>query len=129
MLPSVVPVLGRKSKTRRRSIRKSEKVEYLRETSPDSFGGYFEELEVYIKTRLDIGTSLPLVTAFGSSVSTRQYVMYTCVLYYGTMYIAPCLFIEDIQLSCYFHVLHVHIYAGRHTPDAIRQWKVDESSS
>ena len=81
MLPSVVPVLGRKSKTRRRSIRKSEKVEYLRETSPDSFGGYFEELEVDIKTRLDIGISLPLVTAFGSSVSTRQYVMYIHVCY------------------------------------------------
>ncbi len=81
MLPSVVPVLGRKNKTRRRSIRKSEKVEYLRETSPDSFGGYFEELEVDIKTRLDIGISLPLVTAFGGlSKYTSICYVYMCVI-------------------------------------------------
>ena len=81
MFPSIMSALqGRKSKIRKRSVRKSEKLEYLRETSPDIFEECFEDLEDYIKTKLDIDTSLPLLTAFGNSVSTCQYVIYTCVL-------------------------------------------------
>ena len=70
MFPSIVSTLERKSKIRKRSVRKSEKLEYLRETSPDIFEECFEDHEDYIKTKLDIDTSLPLLTAFGNSVST-----------------------------------------------------------
>jgi hypothetical protein len=70
MFPSIVSTLERKSKIRKRSVLKSEKLEYLRETSPDIFEECFEDHEDYIKTKLDIDTSLPLLTAFGNSVST-----------------------------------------------------------
>ena len=86
MFPSIVSTLERKSKIRKRSVRKSEKLEYLRETSPDIFEECFEDLEDYIKTKLDIDTSLPMLTAFGNSVSTCQYVMSHVCCYIMVVY-------------------------------------------
>ena len=82
MFPSIVSTLERKSKIRKRSVRKSEKLEYLRETSPDIFEECFEDLEDYIKTKLDIDTSLPLalLTAFGNSVTIHVNTLCTHVI-------------------------------------------------
>jgi replication fork clamp-binding protein CrfC len=55
---------------------------YLRETSPDIFEECFEDLEDYIKTKLDIDTSLPLalLTAFGNSVTIHVNTLCTHVI-------------------------------------------------
>ena len=70
MFPSVVSALNGKSKNGgRRGFSTSKKPEDLRETSPDNPEERFEDLEDYIKTRLDIDSSLPLLKALERSVS------------------------------------------------------------
>lgn len=80
MFPAIFPVLNQRSKTRKRSLIKSEKSVYLRETEPDVYQECFDELEDYIKTKLDIESSL--FTAFASTVR-----MYHFIFLYSTTYV------------------------------------------
>ena len=73
MFPSILAGLDRKSKNRgRRSVTTSKQPEYLRETSLDILEERFEDLQDYVKTRLDIDSSLSLLKSLGNSVSLCQ---------------------------------------------------------
>lgn len=94
MLPSIFPVLNKRSKTRKQNPIKSEKpTRHLRETSPDIHEEGFDELEAYIKARLDIESSL--FTAFASTVSTYHFMFLyntTYVVVEGVLYIVEMYF-------------------------------------
>ena len=79
MFPSIFPVLSKRNKTRKRSLVKPEKSGCLRETSPDVYQECFGHLEDYIKTKLDIQSSL--FTAFASTVR-----VYHLMFPYNTMH-------------------------------------------
>lgn len=68
MFPSILPNFDRKN--RKRSVRTTGIQEYVREESPDAHGEeILEDFESYIKTKIDIDSSLALLRAFTSSVS------------------------------------------------------------
>ena len=73
MFPSIYSGLDRKGKNRaRRSVPTSKEPEYLRETSPDTLDKCYKDLPCYVKTRLDIDSSLSLIKSLDCSVSLCQ---------------------------------------------------------
>ena len=103
MLPSIFPVLNKRSKTRKQNPIKSEKARHLRETSPEIHEEGFDELEAYIKARLDIESSL--FTAFASTVSTYHF-----VILYNTSYLVQGLrYIVEMYFECLLCVYSMHI--------------------
>ena len=79
MFPSILSGLDRKSKNReRQSVPTSKERKYLRETSPDTLEECFKDLQDFIKTRLDIDSSLSLLKSLGSSVYVNFPIYTTC---------------------------------------------------
>ncbi|XP_028396288.1 uncharacterized protein LOC114520254 isoform X2 [Dendronephthya gigantea] len=67
MFPSILSAFDRKS--RKRSVGTTGILEYFRETSPDALDEeVLKDFERYLKTKLDLGSSLPLLKAFARRV-------------------------------------------------------------
>ena len=89
MLPSIVSTLNQRSKLRKRNDLRSEKLAYLRETSPDVFSDErFENISDSIQSKFAVGSTLALFRAFAGSVSTSNS-LYFCemLLYIGPVYV------------------------------------------
>ena len=108
MLPSIFPVLNKRSKTRKQNPIKSEKARHLRETSPEIHEEGFDELEAYIKARLDIESSL--FTAFAGTVSTYHF-----VILYNTMRVVveAVLYIVEMYFESLLCVYSMHSSISR----------------
>ena len=108
MLPSIFPVLNKRSKTRKQNPIRSEKARHLRETSPEIHEEGFDELEAYIKARLDIESSL--FTAFASTVSTYHF-----VILYNTMRVVveAVLYIVEMYFESVLCVYSMHCSMSR----------------